>query len=764
MDKQPPSPMQEQTAPPENADGQAESTPITLRDVLGALFAPQAAETPIDSTPLIPVLRMPAPLRRAAAPLPAEAGDHGEGEASPGRMLAAGVGTIGVLLVAYLAQSTLARGGAPGLAATLYTLAGMGWLALLLTVYLPLVARGEVGAPPEREAAPRGSALAYERIAALGLALPLSVMAYLLTANNTFTLPGVIAWLLSTGLWMIGLAERSPRELVQNWIAWLRHAPGAIRERVKIRSAPAIAFIAIMLVAAFFRFYRLDAVPVEMTSDHVEKLLDSYDVSQGIYHVFFTRNGGREAIQFYLVALAANLFGTGMSFMTLKLVSVLEGLALIPVIVALGRELVDRETGLLAAGLVAMSWWHVVLSRLALRIVLTPLAFGLVLITLIRAIRTGSRRAWLWTGVWLGVGVYAYQAMRLAPLVAVAAFLIAAGAGLAHRKLGPATDAARQALNLAFASVIALAIFVPMLRVWHDYPNEMWNRVINRTTSSEQAIEGSPVEVFVDNYRDALGMFNVRGDAAWISAIPGKPVLDRVAGALFVLGVIAWAVRIIVRRRPEDLLVPIAGLIMLLPSALAIAFPIENPSTTRASAVLPLAYILAAWPLALIRQRWAGVFGRVEGSTLAGVLIAALMAGSMGLNFTAYFREYDTSYRGAALNPSEVAAAVRGVIGPDAPMDGVWLQGWPHWHDYRAIGIEAGDITFSNALVDVTMLRSYLLGYPDRFAVRPLVFILHPEDDEALDLLRQYFPQGEVTTYDSQLPGREFRLFVVREE
>jgi hypothetical protein len=757
MDQQPPTPIQEQTPP----EPPVESTPITLRDVLGALFAPQETGAQIDSTPLIPALRLPA-LPRYGAAAPAEAGEHDE--VSPGRMLAAGVGTIGVLLVAYLAQSTLARGGAPGLAATLYTLAGMGWLALLLTVYMPLLARGAVAAPPEREAAPRGSALAYGRIAALAFALPLSVATYILTANNTFTPAGVIAWLLSTGLWMIGLAERPPHALVRDWGAWLWRAPGTIRERVKIKPAPAIAFVAIMLIAVFFRFYRLDAVPVEMTSDHVEKLLDSYDVSQGIYHVFFTRNGGREAIQFYLVALAANLFGTGMSFMTLKLVSVLEGLALIPVVVALGRELVDRETGLLAAALVAMSWWHVVLSRLALRIVLTPFVFGLVLITLIRAVRTGSRRAWLWTGFWLGIGVYAYQAMRLAPLVAVAAFLIAVGAGLAHRKLGPATDAARQALNLACAGLIALVLFVPMLRVWHDYPSEMWNRIINRTTSSEQTIEGSPAAVFVDNYRDALGMFNVRGDAAWISAIPGKPVLDRVTAALFVLGVIAWAVRIIVRQRPEDVLMIAAGLIMLLPSALAIAFPIENPSTTRASAMLPLAYILAAWPLALIRQRWAGVFGRVGGSTLAGVLIAALLAGSMGLNFTAYFHEYDTSYRGAALNPSEVAAAVRGVIGPDAPMDGVWLQGWPHWHDYRAIGIEAGDITFSNALVDVTMLRSYLLGYPDRFAVRPLVFILHPEDDEALDLLRQYFPQGELTTYGSQLPGREFRLFVVREE
>src|SRR5690606_22845031 len=140
-------------------------------------------------------------------------------------------------------------------------------------------------------------------------------------------------------------------------------------------------------------------------------LLDAYSVSQGIHSVFFRANGGREAIQFYLVAVAGNVFGTGMSFLTLKLVSALEGLLLIPVLVLFGREVVDRETGLFTAALVAVSWWHVALSRLALRIVLTPLLFAPVLITLIRGVRTGSRRAWVWAGLWMGVGVYGYQAM-----------------------------------------------------------------------------------------------------------------------------------------------------------------------------------------------------------------------------------------------------------------------------------------------------------------------------------------------------------------
>ncbi len=173
----------------------------------------------------------------------------------------------------------------------------------------------------------------------------------------------------------------------------------------------------------------------------------------------------------------------------------------------------------------------------------------------------------------------------------------------------------------------------------------------------------------------------------------------------------------------------VAGLIMLLPSALAIAFPIENPSATRASGTIPIVFLMAAWPLALIRQRWSAVLGQGWGNVLAGGLIALLIGSSAFNNYHTYFVEYAESYRHSALNPSEVADAVREIIGVEAPLVGVWLQGWPHWHDYRAIGIEAGDITFDQAILDVATLIDYLNNYPERFTVRPLIFIVNPQDE-----------------------------------
>lgn len=780
----------------DNQTTTSQPQPITLKDVLRAVFMPPQDTQP-TSLPAIPTRRLWSSLTGAGTPEPApdlselaqpttiqyeDMSIEPAAEAGPRRILTLGIGVVFTILLAYLAQSSVSSHRVAAVGILFYGLAVVIWLGFLAFDFAPpdggLLKRGP-RVSGGGAARPLANNLAGSNLIIRGslavVALALSVATYVFSADNTLTAQGVIAWMLSVIVWMLVAAERDPGRLLDDLHCRIKdihiHRP-ALKPRHFLVAG---AVIAILGAAVFFRFYRLSAIPNEMTSDHVEKLMDAHDVSQGFYHVFFPNNGGREAIQFYLVALTGRLFGTGMSFLTLKLVSALEALLLIPLIIFLGREIVDWETGLFAAALLAVSWWDTVLARLALRIVLTPLMFTLVLVTLIRGIRSGSRKAWLWAGVWMGIGVYGYQAMRMAPVVAIAALLLAVGGPLigalrAHFKNSPdaiarrvvaANTLERQVLNLALSGLIALAIFVPMLRFWHDSPAEMWNRVINRTTSSEVAIQGSPTQVFVDNYIDALGMFNVSGDAAWISSLPYEPALGVISGALLVLGLAAWAIRLYVRRDPVDLFVILAALLMLLPSALAIAFPVENPSLTRASGTLPIVFILAAWPLALIRQRWSAVMGKRMGTTLAAVLAAMLIGVAAVTNYDTYFVHFDQSYRNAALNPSEVADAVREVIGPDGSLEGVWLQGWPYWHDYRAIGIEAGDITFHNAIIDLAMLQNLVVGSPELFLARPLVFIIHPQDTGSLAFLQDNFPEGSADYHPGDIEKHGFYLFIV---
>ena len=776
---------------------QPDQQPISVRDVLWAIFLPPRDESfgdRIGSSPR-PNLKlpftdlggealpysMPADLDQAAVIHYEDALIEPIEQATPARLATIGIGVVVAILISYLASSAMSAGKGGFGSALLVLMAAVVWLGLLMFEIAPpdggLLRRGPtvIGGGAARPLLVLPEVQLSIRAIMSGLAFLLSISTYIFTGNNTFSALGFFSWVLSIVLWMITLSERSPEVLIADAQDWFADVPTRTHNWTRLNLIPLVAFVAIIGVSIFFRVYRLDSVPKDMTSDHVEKVLDAYDVSLGNFHVFFPHNGGREALQFYFIPLVAVIFRTGFTFISLKIASVLEGLALIPLMIWLGREVIDSETGFFGAALLSISWWHTMLSRLALRIVLTPLVFTPILITLIRGIRTGARKWWLWAGFWMGVGMYAYQSLRITPLVAIIAFVIAVAGPIIRAvvaRVRKQMDAptlqvvatntiTRQSLNLLCSGIVVIAVFMPMLRFWHDDPGDLWNRVVNRMTSSEVPIQGSPTEVLFENYIKALGMFNVKGDTSWFSAVPNAPMFDAITGAMFILGIIAWLVRLRVRRDPVDIFLISAGLVMLLPSALAIAFPIENPSTTRASAVIPIVFLVAAWPLALIHQRWGAVLGIRTGSLLAGVLTLLLLAGAALSNYHRYFVEYDDSYRHGAMNPGEVARAVRDVIGPNGSMKGVWLQGWPFWHDYRAIGIEAGDITFQNAIIDVPTLETYLTNLSDKFDVRPLIFIVNPEDVEALSILKQHFPTGKPHSYHSQTEGRDFILFIV---
>ena len=66
--------------------------------------------------------------------------------------------------------------------------------------------------------------------------------------------------------------------------------PAAVGER--LGRLPALLVVAATAIGCWLRAVDLASTPPEMTSDHIEKLLDALRVSEGYRTVFFGNNGG----------------------------------------------------------------------------------------------------------------------------------------------------------------------------------------------------------------------------------------------------------------------------------------------------------------------------------------------------------------------------------------------------------------------------------------------------------------------------------------
>jgi 4-amino-4-deoxy-L-arabinose transferase-like glycosyltransferase len=249
--------------------------------------------------------------------------------------------------------------------------------------------------------------------------------AFLTLGDNLFTLLNVTLWVLAIIFFVWAFWQRVENQ--SSFWARLKDFFAHDSWQVKITCWTLLA-LAVVAVVIFFRIYNLGGVPSEPFSDHAEKILDVYDVSQGQTHIFFPRNTGREAIQMYLTLLVSWVFGTGLSFLSLKIGTVICGLVTLPYMYLLGKEFGGKRLALLAIFFAGIAYWPNVISRAGLRFPLYPLFVAPTLYYLLRGLRTRSRNDFIISGLFLGLGLHGYSPFRIMPFVVV----IAVGLYLLH--------------------------------------------------------------------------------------------------------------------------------------------------------------------------------------------------------------------------------------------------------------------------------------------------------------------------------------------
>lgn len=580
---------------------------------------------------------------------------------------------------------------------------------------------------------------------AFGGALVSAALAFLAFGGGVFTPLNLILWGLA-----ILLTVRAFYPLSLFRLEWLRGILCWLQEpewRVRITRWTILLFFT-FLVLLFFRFYRLAEVPPEMVSDHAEKLLDVAEVLDGKWHIFYPRNTGREAFQMFLTAAMAKLFGTGLSFLSLKLGTSIAGLMTLLYLYLLGKEIANRRVGLFAMTLAGISYWLNVITRVGLRFSLYPLFVAPTLYYLIRALRRPNPRDFILCGFFLGLGLHGYSPFRVVPLLV----LVAVGLALLHG----ATSHRQRAMLIGFMIIVmvSLIVFLPLLRYTLQNPEMFFYRGLTRVTDLEKPLDRPAMQIFFNNLWRALIMFFWNNGNVWVVSIPGRPALSVVSAALLFIGGWLVLVRYLRRFAWPDLFLLISIPLLLLPSVLSLAFPDENPILNRTSgAIIPVFLFVALGMEALIRP-FEAAFQHGWRRSLGWLLAFCLLGLSMGQDYDLVFRQYATQYARSAWNTSQMGKIIQQFASTIGTPDTAWVVAYPHWVDTRLVGINAG-----------FPLKDYAI-WPDQLEMTlayegAKLFIVKPEDSAGLEALQRLYPWGSWQEQPSPWEGKSFYLYFV---
>ncbi len=388
--------------------------------------------------------------------------------------------------------------------------------------------------------------------------------------------------------------------------------------------------VAVLLAASLLRLPQLQSTPPGLHYDEAANATIAADIGlRGERPIFIESYTGKEVLFFYVAG--AMMRAMGASHAILRLSAAFLGLLTVAATYWLGRELLaDRRVAVVAAALIAVSFWHLVFSRLGFRAISQPLLQALTVAALFRGLRYGHRAgAWRWyalSGLFLGLTGYTYLAARIFPLLLLLALVPV---------LASAQGRQQRWSLLALTVVVALVVLSPLLNYFSQHPEAFWVRIAQVAADGPAAGERG----LLGSYMASLGMFFLSGDPYWRFNLPGRPLFDWFWGGLLVVG---WLAALIRWRRwwypwqkAAVALLILVPFLMILPTALATGEIV--PSNLRTIGLLPFITYLPALGLVTLVEGLAEVVrGRAGG-------FAALVR---ALNF---MDGYDVNYAFIAL-------------------------------------------------------------------------------------------------------------------
>lgn len=304
--------------------------------------------------------------------------------------------------------------------------------------------------------------------------------------------------------------------------------------------------LAILLLAFALRVIALDHIPPGLSHDEAYNGVTAIQVLNGQRAIFFEINKGIEPLIIYLEALAFAAFGIGP--VPMRLVNIICGMLTVALVYPLTARLFNRRVALLAMAGIAISFWAIFVSRLALRAVILP---PLLMLTIYLYWRFLSQKSpftlryslfIILTGLAAGATMYTYLSSRFVPLLIIAIF----GFQLLLRRV-----TRRHWLGLALLFFIWAAMFAPLAAYFWQHQASFTERS-SQVSTLPYALNGDFGPMLRHTLR-TLGMFTVHGDETDRYNLDSRPVFDWLNGLLFYVGLGLALFSLLRRPRPAAL-------------------------------------------------------------------------------------------------------------------------------------------------------------------------------------------------------------------
>ena len=305
--------------------------------------------------------------------------------------------------------------------------------------------------------------------------------------------------------------------------------------------------VAIMFFAFFVRFYHIEQIPVGLYPDEAANGVDAlHAIETGNFQLFYPANFGREGLFINIQAFFISLLGNTIT--GLKFASILFGTLSALGLYLLGKELFHRKgAGLLAAFMLAGSYWAINFSRIGFRAIMTTFLLSFSFYFFFRGLRTHRLRDFLFSGLIFGLGLHTYIAFRVAPLILI---LLLPALMLSYERF--LKRFWKHGLVFILGALITAA---PMLsHFFITHPEDFVTRSSHISVFNPAVNHGDLWGTLGKTFSISLLKYNFWGDQNWRHNYPPYPVLDPFVGTFFLAGFlyVIWQTVTLLGRRLRE--------------------------------------------------------------------------------------------------------------------------------------------------------------------------------------------------------------------